>query len=111
MMAMGWPPASSVKLTLRNADTACDTLSPIAQPARDMEDKTSSTALAGIDEQTVADTALVVEALAVFAGPPENLETHHERRAWELISSLAEDLSMTPSELLRIDAHRQSRTS
>ena len=66
--------------------------------------------LVEIDEQTVADTALVVEALAAFAGPPENLETRRERRAWELISSLADDLRMTPSELLRIDAH-QPRTS
>jgi hypothetical protein len=77
-----------------------------------MEDElTPSAALGGIDDQTVADTALVVEALAAFAGPPADLETHHERRAWELISNLAEDLSMTPSELLRIDVHYQSRTS
>jgi hypothetical protein len=76
-----------------------------------MEDgMTPSNALGGIDEQTVADTALVVEALAAFAGPPSDLETHHQRRAWELISSLAEDLSMTPSELLRIDTYRQPRT-
>ena len=75
-----------------------------------MQDETPSTALGGIDEQTVADTALVVEALAAFAGSPDDLETYHERRAWELISSLANDLSMEPSELLRIDAH-QPRTS
>jgi hypothetical protein len=76
-----------------------------------MEDElTPSTALDGINDQTVADTALVVEALAAFAGPPADLETYHQRRAWELISSLAEDLSMTPSEVLRTDAHRQSRT-
>jgi hypothetical protein len=76
-----------------------------------MEDElTPSNALDGIDDQTIADTALVVTALAAFAGPPADLETNHERRAWELISNLAEDLSMTPSELLRIDAYRQSRT-
>jgi hypothetical protein len=109
MMAMGWPPAPSVKLTLRNADTAYDTLSSKTQPVSNMQDRTSSTALDGIDEQTVADTALVVEALAAFAGPPDDLETHHERRAWELISTLADDLSMTPSELLRINIH-QPRT-
>ena len=71
-----------------------------------MEDGTPGNALGGIDEQTIADTALVVEALAAFAGPPDDLETHHERRAWELISTLADDLSMTPSEVLRIDAHQ-----
>ena len=65
--------------------------------------------LGGIDEQTVADTALVVEALAAFAGSPDDFETYHERRAWELISTLADDLSMTPSEVLRIDT-RQPRT-
>lgn len=75
-----------------------------------MQDETRpNTALDGIDEQTVADTALIVEALAAFAGPPDDLETYHERRAWELISSLADDLSMTPSELLRIDTY-QPRT-
>jgi hypothetical protein len=76
-----------------------------------MEDgMTPSNTLGSIDDQTIVDTALVVEALAAFAGPPADLETHHERRAWELISSLAEELSMTPSELLHIDAHRQSQT-
>ena len=60
--------------------------------------------LSRIDEQTIADTALIVEALAAFAGSPENLETRRERRAWELISTLAEDLRMTPSELLRVEA-------
>jgi hypothetical protein len=69
-----------------------------------------TTPSARIDEQTIADTALLIEALAAFAGSPENLETRRERRAWELISTLADDLSMTPSELLRIDAH-QPRTS
>lgn len=56
--------------------------------------------------QTVADTALVVEALTAFAGPLDALEIHHERRAWKLISTLADDLSMTPSERLRIDTHQ-----
>lgn len=74
-----------------------------------MQDGTPSNALGGIDEQTVADTALVVEALAAFAGARDDLETYHERRARELISTLADDLSMEPSELLRIDAH-QPRT-
>jgi N-methylhydantoinase A/oxoprolinase/acetone carboxylase beta subunit len=66
--------------------------------------------LSGIDEQTIADTALIVEALAAFAGPSENLDTRRERRAWELISTLADDLRMTPSELLRRDTHLQPRT-
>lgn len=64
----------------------------------------------GIDDQTVADTALVVEALAAYAGLPEKHETRRERRAWELISLLADDLHMTPSDVLRIDAHLQPRT-
>jgi hypothetical protein len=66
---------------------------------------TSRKAVEGIDEQTVADTALVVEALATLAGPPDELETPRERRSWELISSLADDLNTTPSELLRIETH------
>lgn len=74
-----------------------------------MDEPDPTHSFAGIDDRTVADTALVVEALAALAGPPENLETRRERRAWELISSLADDLRMTPSELLRIDAH-QPRT-
>jgi hypothetical protein len=53
-----------------------------------MEDgMTPSTALSGIDDRVVADTALVVEALAAFAGPADDLETYHERRAWELITT------------------------
>ena len=40
------------------------------------------TPLSGIDEQTIADTALIVEALAAFAGSPESLETRRVRRAW-----------------------------
>ena len=47
-----------------------------------MQDETPSTALGGIDEQTVADTALVVEALAAFAGPPDDLKTRRERRGF-----------------------------
>jgi hypothetical protein len=58
-----------------------------------------------IDERTLADIALVVEALAAFAGRPESLETSRERRAWELISGLAEDLDITPSDLLRVRRH------
>ena len=53
--------------------------------------------------------ALVVEALAALAGHPESLETRRERRAWQLISGLAEDLDTTPSDLLRIGAHLQPR--
>ena len=60
-----------------------------------------------IDEQTLADVALVVEALSAFAGHPGTLETRRERRAWELISGLAEDLDTTPSDLLQIGAHLQ----
>lgn len=60
------------------------------------------------ERQTLADTALVVEALAAFAGNPATLETHRERRAWELISTLAADLDMTPSEVLRVDTSSQS---
>ena len=51
------------------------------------------------------DTALVVEALAALVGSPDSLDTHRERRAWELISTLAEDLGMTPSEVLQIEAY------
>ena len=47
-----------------------------------MQDGTPSNALGGIDEQTVADTALVVEALAAFAGPPDDLKTRRERRGF-----------------------------
>ena len=61
-----------------------------------------------IDEQTLADVALVVEALAAFAGYPESLDTRRERRAWELISGLAEDLGMTPSEVLHVEAYVES---
>ena len=60
-----------------------------------------------IDEQMLADVALVVECLAAFAGRPDTLDTRRERRAWELISGLAEDLDTTPSDLLRIGAHLQ----
>ena len=74
-----------------------------------MDESDLITSPAGIDDRTVADTALLIEALAAFAGPPDDLETRRERRAWELISTLAGDLRMTPSELLRIDAH-QPRT-
>lgn len=59
------------------------------------------------DEQALADVALVVEALAAFAGRPESLETPRERRAWELISGLAEDCDTTPSHLLRTEAYLQ----
>ena len=60
-----------------------------------------------IDEQVLADVALVVEALAAFAGRPDRLDTQRERRAWELISSLAADLDTTPSGLLRLGFYRQ----
>ena len=63
---------------------------------------------AQIDEQTLVDVALVVEALAAFAGRPDTLDTRRERRAWELISGLADDLGMTPSEVLYVDAYTQS---
>ncbi len=63
------------------------------------------------DQQTLADTALVVEALAAFAGHPGELETPRQRRAWTLISGLADDLGMTPSEVLRVDADGQSSRS
>ena len=46
-----------------------------------------------------ADAALVVEALAQLAGP--KVETPRDRRAWELISAIADDLETTPSDLLR----------
>ena len=62
---------------------------------------------AQIDERTLADVALVIEALVAFAGRPGTLETRRERRAWELISGLAEDLDTTPSDLLRIGAYLQ----
>lgn len=58
-----------------------------------------------INEATFRDIALVVEALAAFAGPPGELETQRERRAWELISDLAADLDMTPSTLLQVEPH------
>ena len=60
-----------------------------------------------IDEQTLADVALVVEALVAFAGRPDTLDAHRDRRAWQLITGLAEDLGMTPSEVLRIGAYLQ----
>lgn len=41
-----------------------------------------------IDERMLADVALVVEALAAFAGRPETLDTRRERRAWELLAVL-----------------------
>lgn len=34
-----------------------------------------------INEAAIRDVALVVEALAAFAGPPGELETRRERRA------------------------------
>lgn len=61
-----------------------------------------------INQETLADVVLVVEALAAFAGHPSDLETHRERRAWELVSGLADDLDTTPSNLLRIGAYLQS---
>lgn len=60
------------------------------------------------DRQLLTDTALVVEALAAFAGHPGELKTPRQRRAWTLISALAEDLGMTPSEVLRVDTESQS---
>lgn len=60
-----------------------------------------------IDKRTLADVALIVEALAVLAGHPEELETRRKRRAWQLISGLADDLETTPSDLLRIGAYLQ----
>jgi hypothetical protein len=61
------------------------------------------------DHQLLADTALVVEALAAFAGNPCELKTLRKRRAWELISELAADLGMTPREILAIDMHDRRR--
>ena len=51
----------------------------------------------------LADTALVIEALAAFAGHPGELKTPRQRRAWVLISDLADDLGMTPSEVFHAD--------
>ena len=58
-----------------------------------------------VNEATFRDVALVVEALAAFAGPPGELETQRERRAWELISALAADVDMTPSEMVRVEMY------
>lgn len=77
-------------------------------PSPGMADEPVSMDIEGqIDEQTLADVALVVECLAAFAGRPETLDTRRERRAWELISGLAEDLDMAPSDLLRIGTYLQ----
>ena len=46
-----------------------------------------------------ADAALVVEALAQLAGP--EVETPRDRRAWKLISVIADAHGTSPSELLR----------
>ena len=84
-------------------------LSVKTRPSPGMADEPASMDIeAQIDEATLADVALVVEALAAFAGHPESLDTRRERRAWELISGLAEDLGMTPSEVLHVEAYVES---
>lgn len=60
------------------------------------------------DRQLLADTSLVVESLAAFAGDPRELDTPRKRRAWELISEFSADLDMTPSEILAIDMYVDS---
>lgn len=46
------------------------------------------------------DWAIVIEALAQWAGPPEQTDNQREERAWNLIEAIGSDLSLSPSELL-----------
>lgn len=47
------------------------------------------------------DWALIAEALAQFAGNPNELETPREWRAWVLVEAIADDQGLAPSELIR----------
>lgn len=80
-------------------------LSGIARLLRSMPSEAPKEEIEYSDQQVLADTALVVEALAEFAGHPGELETQRQQRAWTLIDGLADDLGMTPSELFQHGTH------